>query len=112
MTEEGCEKGEEEPGDLEPERAGDMRERAEEGFAEAAGAFTDAAGGLGVIFWRARGAVVAAGTGRGSVVAGRWRPGGWMRRGLAARSFAMREATRTPMPSLRPKRFGSMGEVY
>ncbi len=30
----------------------------------------------------------------------------------AARSFAMREATRTPMPSLRPKRFGSMGEVY
>jgi hypothetical protein len=31
---------------------------------------------------------------------------------LAARSFAIREATRTPMPSLRPKRFGSMGEVY
>jgi hypothetical protein len=31
---------------------------------------------------------------------------------LAARSLAMREAIRTPMPSLRPKRFGSMGEVY
>jgi hypothetical protein len=24
----------------------------------------------------------------------------------------MREATRTPMPSLRPKRFGSMRQVY
>jgi hypothetical protein len=30
---------------------------------------------------------------------------------FAARSFAIREATRTPMPSLRPKRFGSMGKV-
>jgi hypothetical protein len=29
----------------------------------------------------------------------------------AARSLTIREATRTPMPSLRPKRFGSMGEV-
>ena len=30
----------------------------------------------------------------------------------AARSLTIREATRTPMPSLRPKRFGSMGKVY
>src|SRR5690349_13068207 len=46
LAEEGCKESEEEPGDLEPESAGDMLERAEESFAEAAGAFTDAAGGL------------------------------------------------------------------
>ena len=55
LAEEGCEEGEEEPGDLEPEGAGDVLERAEEGLAEAAGAFTDAASGVDVVFWRARG---------------------------------------------------------
>lgn len=115
LAEEEREEGEEEAGDLKPEGAADMQERAGEGLAESAGSFTHAAralahaaGGLGDFFGAEDGGVrgAAALLGWGLVCdadgAEAW----------AARSFAMREATRTPMPSLRPKRCGSMGKVY
>jgi hypothetical protein len=52
LAEEEREEGEEEAGDLEPQGGADMLEGTEEGLAEAASAFTDAAGGLDEIFLR------------------------------------------------------------
>ena len=46
LAEEEREEGEEESGDFEPEGAADVLERTEEGLAEAAAAFSDAARGL------------------------------------------------------------------
>ena len=71
LAEEGGEESEEEAGDFEPEGAADVGERADEGFAEAAGAFTDTTRGIGVIFcgagcgWRSGRARGGAGLGGG-----------------------------------------------
>ena len=111
LAEEEREEGEEEAGDFEPEGGADMfegpRRPGRSGeclLRHGARARRDFFAGL---------EAVAAWPG-----AGRWLWGGW--RGVVAAGcgcglggalFAIREATRTPMPSLRPKRFGSMGEV-
>ena len=105
LAEEDREEGEEEAGDLEPQGGADMLEGLPEGLAEAASAFSHTARGLDEFFFGAGGggvpgAAVGAACGVDAAALLAW----------AARSLTIREATRTPMPSLRPKRFGSMGK--